>query len=106
MSHMAEFLVYFLFLWLLIKPLEVVEVALDWSTRISLDIALLYWLFRRLFPQKKPLLVAHKKWGGLWYSCGSSPRSTPWPNDAERAEAFVLMHRFRRLIMRKSDLHA
>jgi len=53
MSHMAEFLVNFLFLWLLIKPLGVVEEALAWSTRISLDIALLYWLFRRLLPPKE-----------------------------------------------------
>ena len=132
--HMAEFLVYFLSLWLLIKPMGIVGVALAWTTRISLDMALLFWLFRRLFPQKTPLLAAHKKWGGSMGLLGllaavSALAQLPslgakiiflpiiivlflilfWRSlldDAERAEAFVLINRFRRLIMQKGDLHA
>jgi O-antigen/teichoic acid export membrane protein len=131
--HLAEFPVYLLCLWLLIKPMGIIGVALAWTIRISLDTSLLFWLARRLFPKPTRLPAAQNKsffYFGLigFMAAVSALAQLPslagkiiflpiiimlfciwgWRctlDNAEREEAIVLLGRFRRLFLWQGDIH-
>jgi len=120
-------------LWLLIKPMGIIGVALAWTIRVGLDTCLLFWLARRLFPKQTRLPEAQNK--GFYYlgliglMAGGSALALlsslagkiiflpiiimlfciwGWRytlDNAEREEAIILLGRFRRLLLRQGDVH-
>lgn len=130
--HLAEFPLYLMCLWILIKPLGIVGVALAWTIRIGMDTSLLFWLARRLFPAQTRFLATHKIgfFGGITGLMAAVSALAWFPSlagkiiflpmiftiffiwgwrflldDAEREEVFALLGRFRRLFLQGGDIH-